>query len=130
MGKKKISLKSSDLLKIACAIFLPFILTFIVEHFGKIEYVGNENINVEEIRVTGITFTSPFGTKYYQDTTNMNIGYDRQSDGGYKINGSYFQKIPYYFQALYYDIIYPIGLSLVLLLIYFVTKKYSFEFLK
>lgn len=125
--KKEIHLKSSDLRNLAIAIFLPFAIMFIIEHFGKFEYVGNTAGNMEDIRVTSLIFTTPLGTKYYQDTSNEKLGYTRQSNGVWKINGSYFQKLPYYLLGLYYDIIYPIIFSVILLLLFFIFRKYSIK---
>ncbi|MRT17540.1 hypothetical protein F3C99_11300 [Vitellibacter sp. q18] len=126
--KQEINISVADARNILIAIFLPFILLFIIEHFGEFKYIGYGGVSISEARVSSITFNTPFGNKIYEDLSSNNVGYERQSNGNWVINGGYASKLPYYVKGLIKDIIYPIILMIILLSFVLLSLKYKLKF--
>lgn len=127
MTKKEIHVSKTDARNIFLSILVPFLLIFIIEHFGKFEYIGYGGVSISEVRVSSLTFTTPFGNKIYDDVSGQGMGYERQSDGTRVINGSYSGKLPYYLKGMIEDIVYPFILIAFLLLLAVLNAKYKFK---
>lgn len=126
--KKEISISRKDVNNILKILIIPLVLTFIIEHFGRFEYTTNIPApTAADVRITDLYFYTPFGSKIYDDVYDKNIKYETGSDGIGRLNGKYTGKLPYYFQGLIKDIIYPIILSLILIIYLFVSKKYKIK---
>ena len=123
-NKTEIEVKKNDIRNILMIIIIPLLLTFVIEHFGKFNYQSYGG-QISTLTLSGGSFMTPFGNK-----VNIKGGqkaYKRHSDGTYKINGYYTDKLPYYFKGLAKDIVYPIILIGILLIGYFLKNKYSIK---
>jgi hypothetical protein len=123
-NKTEIEIEKNDIRNILLIILLPLLLTFIIEHFGKFNYQSYGG-QISTLTISGGSFKTPFGSK-----VNIESGqkaYKRHSNGIYKINGYYTDKIPYYFRGLMKDILYPIILIILLLGFYLLKNKYSIK---
>ncbi|PRP66373.1 hypothetical protein [Nonlabens agnitus] len=123
-NKTEIEIKKNDIRTLLLIIFVPILLTFGIEHFGKFHYQSYGG-QISTLTLSGGSFTTPFGNKVIIEGGQK--AYKRHSDGTYKINGYYTDKLPYYFQGLIKDIVYPTILIVVLLLVYFFKHKYSIK---
>lgn len=123
-NKTEIEIEKNDIRNILVIIFLPLLLTFVIEHFGNFNYQSYGG-QIDTLTLSGGSFKTPFG-----NTVNVESGqkaYERHSDGIYKINGYYTDKLPYYFKGLAKDIIYPAILIGILLIVYLLKNKYSIK---
>ena len=122
--KQEIEIKKNDIRNILLIIFVPLLLTFVIEHFGKFNYQSYGG-QISTVKLSGGSFTTPFGNVV--KIKGGQKAYKRHSGGNYKINGYYTDKIPYYFKGLGKDLLYPIILIVILLLVYFFKNKYSIK---
>lgn len=125
--KKELQIKAKDLRTISLILILPFILTFILEHFGEFQYRGYGGVTILEYRVDNLTFKTVLGNEINESVVGKEIGYVQQSNGNYLINGTYGGKLPYYLKGMMKDIILPIILIIISLAVYFFRKKYSLK---
>ena len=125
--KKELQISKKDFRTILLIIILPFLLTFVLEHFGDFNYRGYGGVSIKEYRVSNLTFNTILGNEIYEDVTGKGMGYVYQSGGNYKINGTYLGKLPYYLKGVIKDIALPIILILVSLGVYFFKKKFSIK---
>lgn len=123
-NKKEINLDKKVIKKILIIIFAPLLFTFTIEHFGVFNYQSYGG-QISTLTLTSASFTTPFGNKVVTDGGGK--GYVLHNDGTYKINGYYFDKLPFYIKGLVKDIIYPIILIVILLVFYFFRTKYSIK---
>lgn len=125
--KKELQINKKDLRTILLIIIVPFLLTFIFEHFGDFQYRGYGGVSISEYTVDNLTFTTILGNKINENVAGQGMGYVQQSGGSYKINGTYGGKLPYYLKGVAKDIILPIILIVVSLGVYFFKNKYSIK---
>jgi len=123
-NKTEIEIKKNDIRTILLIIIVPILLTFGIEHFGNFNYQSYGG-QISTVTLSGGSFTTPFRNKVIIEGGQK--AYELHSDGIYKINGYYTDKIPYYFKGLIKDIIYPIILIVISLLMYFLKHKYSIK---
>ena len=125
-NKKEIKITEKDTFSILKIIFIPLLLTFIIEHFGEFRYSTIlEAQTAADVRITDLTFDTPFGNTIHKNVYHDNIKYETGSDGIGRLNGDYFDKFPYYIKGVIKDIIYPLLLIGILLVFYFISKKYK-----
>jgi hypothetical protein len=122
--KQEIEIKKNDIRNILLIILVPLFLTFFIEHFGKFSYQSYGG-QISKVTLSGGSFTTPFGSKIIIQGGQK--AYNRHSDGTYKINGYYTDKLPYYFKGLGKDILYPAILIILLLGVYLLKNKYSIK---
>lgn len=125
--KKELQLNKKDLRTILLIITVPFLITFILEHFGDFQYRGYGGVSISEYTVDNLTFTTILGNKINENVAGQGMGYVRQSGGNYKINGTYGGKLPYYLKGVIKDIMLPILLIVISLGVYFFKNKYSIK---
>lgn len=123
--RKEIKISKKDAQTILLIIIAPFLLTFIIEHFGDFRYKGYGN-NAIDYKVTDAFFTTPFGNEFH---TIENDGYKQHDGGVFKIKGDYFDKLPFYLKGVVEDFIYPLILVIVLFITFYVRKKFKIRFL-
>ncbi|WP_298902452.1 hypothetical protein [uncultured Psychroserpens sp.] len=127
MGQKEIRIKKLDVKSMVILIFIPFLLTFIIEHFGDFKYHANtngKNLPVNQIDILTINFHTPFGNTIWRDGSGYTYT-DTVFKGG-KFH-SYNNKLPYYLRGLASDVIYPLVFSLILIVLFFLNKKYKIK---
>ena len=127
MEKRQINLKKKDLKSIMILLFVPLLLTFVIEHFGNFRFHANsngQNLPVNQISILIIYFDTPFGNQILTDGNEFTYNDTVFENGKFH---SYLNKLPYYIKGFISDIIYPLIFSFILIGFYFLNKKFRFK---
>ncbi len=136
MTKKELIFDEKATKFVIWAILTPLIFTFILEHFGKFTATGSGSIkdpsaiecNVMDTRLQTRGFNTFFGNRISKNLYSKNIpAYRQDDDGAYLISPIYPKQIPYYIEAVWVDKVYPLSLSLILIIVFFLNQKYRIK---
>ena len=134
--KKQIKLSKKSIQFILAAIFIPLLLTFGLEHFGKFEasvlgLMDNPSAthgSPVDVRLNSRTFNTFFGNKIFKNLyAEKKRAYRMTKDFAFTTTPTYEERLPYYFEAVYLDIIYPLSLSAILIIIFLFTRIFSIK---
>jgi len=125
--KKELQVNKKDIRAFFLILIIPFLLTFILEHFGEFQYRGYGGVSISQYTVDNLTFTTILGNDINENVAGQGMGFVYQSGGNFKINGTYLGKLPYYLKGVAKDIILPLILIVVSFGVYFFKKKFSIK---
>jgi len=131
--KKEIQINRKVIKFISAAILIPLFLTFILEHFGEFDSTayhepGAKGYIMADLRLDTRSFTTIFGNYISKHLYSENKKYYRITDDGEITTiPVYPDRIPYYIEAVFVDIIYPLSLSAILIGIFFFQRKFKIK---
>ncbi len=136
MTKKELIFDKKAIKFVMWAIFIPLVFTFILEHFGKFTATGLGSIKdpnamsykLMDTRLQTRGFNTVFGNRISKNLYSKNIpAYRQDSKGVHLISPIYPKQIPYYIEAVWVDKVYPLSLSLILIIVFFLNQKYRIK---
>ena len=136
MKKKEIVLDKKLIQFIIVAVVLPIFITLILQHFGKFtatslgetSYSVHQGSEYKKIRLHTRKFETLFGNLIEENLYHKDIPvYREDSKSNLVVSPLYRERIPYYFKGLISDIIYPLALSIVLIIIYLLKRKFTLK---
>lgn len=101
-------------------ILLPFLLLFIIEHFGEFNVVASPyygNDNESKSYISRVDYETPFGSEFSEDLRGEK----------HIFNFLYDNKFPFYIKGVFEDIWYAVIPSLIILLIFLYNRFLSIQ---